>query len=219
MSLPIIQNEDIPNFKYIEQIRSTLHNQGCRRCDLGFQANINGCCVSRGSTTSRVMVVGEAPGKDEDSKRLPFTGPAGRLMDKIFGSVGINTKDIYITNVVKCRPVAQKGSGKENFTPKVEQQKRCKTYLDSEIELLNPSLIVTLGRIATAAVTEVPSVKMKDVRGTLVKREDGIKVFPMLHPAAILHAQRDPELQKLYKIQTWEDIQKLKNILDEDNLI
>lgn len=161
------------------------------------------------------MIIGEAPGKEEDAKGLPFTGPAGRLLDKIWGAAGMDTKDWYLTNVVKCRPYMPKGSGKENFTPKAEQQKLCRGYLNQEIALLKPEVIVLLGKVAVDNV--LPMYKnstMGAVRGRW-QSFSGVHTcfFPMLHPAAILHAQRDPELEALYKQQTWEDVQVLKSHL------
>jgi uracil-DNA glycosylase len=222
MPLPILATDSIPKFESITQLRLRLHTDGCRRCSLGFQEEINGCCVSRGNPLSKLMIVGEAPGKEEDAKGLPFTGPAGRLMDKIWASVGMDTwSQWYITNVVKCRPYLPKGSGKENFTPKVEQQKQCRPYLDQEISLIKPRVIVLLGKVAVDNV--LPSYKkmtMGAIRGQMVTFTGVIPVyFPMLHPAAILHAQRDPETEALYKQQTWDDIRFLKNYLVERGLI
>jgi uracil-DNA glycosylase family 4 len=218
MPLPILQSDPIPDFKYVGDIYMRLTHGGCRRCTLGFQPEINGCCVSRGNPDMRRMIIGEAPGKEEDSNRLPFTGPAGRLMDKIFASVGLDTnEDFYVTNVVKCRPYLPKGSGKENFTPKVEQQKLCRPYLEQEIQLINPKLIVLIGKVA---VDNVLPDKKKESMGMLrgqVIRQNGIVYFPMIHPAAILHATGS-DLEITYKEQTWDDIQKLKRLIQEENL-
>jgi len=215
--LPIVKDEEIPKFSSVEELKGTLTDRGCRRCTLGFQPGINGCCVSRGSTSSSMMIIGEAPGRDEDSTREPFTGPAGRLMDKIWESVGLNSNDFYITNVVKCRPIASKGSGKENFTPKVEQRKLCTKYILQEIKLLRPKIIIPLGATATSFVFSAHHVVMGAERGKLNRVLGMIGmpfVFPMYHPAAILHAQSKPELNKKYRQDTWTDIQQLKKMLD-----
>lgn len=217
--------EDIPWFGQIQQVDIHLRTQGCTRCDLGFQPEINGCCVMRGSHTANKMIIGEAPGRYEDSDRQPFTGPAGQLLDKIWTSVGMNTNDWYLTNVVKCRPVAPHGSGKENFTPKVEQRERCRPYFEAEIQLLKPKLIVTIGAIATAAVFNQSSVRIGDYSGreyNIPTFWDGtlnpVIVFPFIHPAAILHASSNPAKEKMYKQQSWDDIRKLKKIIEENNL-
>lgn len=195
-----------------------LHSFGCTRCSLGFQKNINGCCVSRGSYNTNKMIVGEGPGKEEDSRRSPFTGPAGQLMDKIWASVGLNTNDFYITNVVKCRPVAPDNVKKENLTPKKEQIKQCSQYLDIELELLNPDLIVPVGRIATETILG-PIKSMAAVRGKPFIIEDMIEpnhtvyVFPMYHPAAMLHASWNPDKYEFYRQAFWEDINSLKVLI------
>jgi DNA polymerase len=186
-------------------------------CDLGFQPEINGCCVSRGTFNTKKMIIGEAPGKEEDARGAPFTGPAGLLMDRIWESVGMSTNDWYITNVVKCRPVSPKGSGKENFTPRVAQRMACMTYIDNEITLLKPKLIVTVGGIATSYILCRGLIKIGEYRGKTIRSGSRV-IFPMLHPAAILHAKRDPAKHQLYRMQMWEDIQKLKEIVEELNV-
>lgn len=214
--MPLGPNEDVPNFSDLRELNEFLKYHGCRRCDLGFQRDINGCCVSRGSQTSSRMIIGEAPGKDEDSTRQPFTGPAGRLLDRIWASVGMDTNDWYLTNVVLCRPVAPSGYGKQNLTPKADQKKICNPYMWQQIQLLNPAIIVALGAHATAAMVKKSTVRMGDYRGKLI-RSGRFLVYPMIHPAAILHASRNPEQQKKYREQTWADVQRLRDILDEEN--
>jgi uracil-DNA glycosylase len=217
---PILPSEDLPQFGSIREVHHTLHTRGCQRCDLGFQPGLNGCCVSRGTFNTNKMIVGEAPGKHEDAKGMPFTGPAGQLLDQIWASAGMNTNDWYITNMVHCRPIAEKGSGKENLTPKTTQLERCRPYVDEEIRLLKPKLIVTIGAIATANLLGVKHFKMGDYRGKLYDAILGgwselpIKVFPMIHPAAILHAKGNEEKYNLYRSQTWQDVQVLKKIVD-----
>lgn len=213
--------DEIPKFKAIHEVHDYLHMNGCLRCDLGFQKNINGCCVSRGSFNTSKMIIGEAPGKEEDAQGKPFTGPAGELLDHIWDAAGLSTNDWYITNVVKCRPVAEKGSGRENLTPKSTQIERCQPFLDEEIGLLKPKIIVAIGAVATATLLGIKHFKMEDYRGKLMTgilggwRELVIPVFPMIHPAAILHARGDKEKHLKYKRYAWEDIQKLKQILIE----
>lgn len=198
----------------IESLKHDLHTKGCTRCNLGFQKGLIGCCVSRGDHSKRRMLIGEAPGRFEDAQSEPFVGPAGKLLDKIFAAVDWDTnKDWYLTNVVLCRPIAEKGSGKENLTPRSTQKARCRPFLDRQIELIQPRIIVTIGGVATQALLKVGSMRMGDYRGRLLD-VNGTKVFPMIHPAAILHAQSQPDKWQLYREQTWEDIQKLRQIVD-----
>lgn len=211
----------IPEFDNLTHLNQKLTAEGCKRCSLGFQPGLNGVCVSRGTHSTTKMIVGEAPGKYEDSNSKPFTGPAGKLLDKIWTAAGMSTDDWYITNTVLCRPIAAKGSGKENYTPKTEQRKRCKPFLEAQVGLLKPKIIVTLGKVATEAVCGVRGIRMGDHRGMFLKdmpNAQGAIVFPMLHPAAILHASREPAKEKEYKMQTWADVQKLRDYIKEENI-
>ena len=230
MTTPITSIDQIPDYSSVGSLKRHLSINGCRLCSLGFQPEINGCCVARGSETSNKMLIGEAPGKEEDSTGTPFSGPAGRLMDDIWGSVGMNTNDWYITNTVLCRPYSPRGSGKENFTPKQDQRQKCKIYLDKQIDLIKPRTIVTIGAIATAAIlNNNKPIAMGDYRGKLVRESviinPGIHgytmrrlVFPMIHPAAILHSKGNEEKYNMYRQFCQKDIQELKRILIEENI-
>ena len=223
---PIRSIEEVPNFQSIGELNLILKEQGCRLCSLGFQPEINGCCVSRGSSLTRRMILGEAPGKEEDSCGKPFSGPAGKLMDEIWASVGMSTNDWYITNVCLCRPYMPRGSGKENFTPKQDQRDKCKIYLNKQIGLVNPRIIVTIGAVALEAILG-HKVVMGEHRGKLQMIRQGfygmlglepIWIFPMIHPAAILHCKGDKERYDMYRQQTWDDIRELKRILTEKGI-
>jgi uracil-DNA glycosylase len=213
--------EGIPAFTSITEMKTYLSSSGCHRCSLGFQPEINGVCVSRGSETSHRMIIGEAPGKEEDADREPFTGPAGRLMNDIWASVEMSTNDWYLTNVVLCRPYMPRGSGKENYTPKPSQREKCRHYLNKQIELIQPKIIVTVGAVATEAVCGVKGIKMGDWHGKLLQNMPGAQgslVFPMYHPACILHSTGNKELYDNYRRETWNDIRKLKDILTKENI-
>ena len=208
---------NIDHISSINGLCEYLYTVGCKECNLGYQENINGCVVYRGNPAAKKIIIGEAPGKDEDKKRQPFTGPAGQLMDKIFGCVGWDTnKDWYATNVVLCRPVAPCGCGKENITPVPEQQRKCKVYLDKTIQIIKPDLICLLGKVAAQSVLGTKE-SMKNLRGKAVFK-DGIIHYIMYHPAAILHASSNPEEQQRLKELTWEDIKFLKKICELENI-
>ncbi len=221
MPLPIMNQDEIPDLTNIQQVHNILHTQGCRMCSLGFQPNLNGCCVSRGTFDTKKMIIGEAPGKEEDARGAPFTGPAGQLMDRIWASVGMDTNDWYLTNVVLCRPVAPRGHNKQNLTPKYEQKLRCSPFLMQQLTLLNPKIVVTVGAVATATVMHRNTIRIGEYRGKLREGKAGklrFLLFPMLHPAAILHAKKDPEKHTMYRQWMWDDIRKLKQIVMENNL-
>jgi len=213
-----IESRDEVEFVSTESLRLSLRTRGCRLCDLGFQPDINGCCVARGPDSAVKMIVGEAPGRDEDASREPFTGPAGKLLDKIWAAAGMNINEWYITNVVLCRPIAEKGSGRENYTPRVAQRRNCRPFLDAQIQLVKPKIIVALGKVAAQAILGPDIVpRIGDIRGQQF-RENGSIVFPMLHPAAILHARSDPAKETLFKQQTWDDVRALKNIIEKEQI-
>ncbi len=164
------------------------------------------------------MVVGEAPGKHEDSQSQPFVGPAGKLLDNIMRSVGLDTnKDMYLTNVAKCRPYSPKGSGKENYTPKADQQKKCSVYLEQEFEIAEPKIVVLLGKTAVDNVLpEYKKDSMATLRGRVITKNN-TKYLIFYHPAAILHASWDKDKEHEMKMQTWADAKKLKELVEEMN--
>jgi uracil-DNA glycosylase len=132
-----------------------------------------------GSPTAEVMIVGEAPGASEDKQGRPFVGRAGRFLDELLGEAGLEREQVYITNVVKARPPG-------NRDPRADEVAHCMPWLETQLALIQPRLVVPLGRHALAHFTD--SAKISEVHGTLViERERAL--FPMYHPAAALHNQ------------------------------
>jgi len=177
--------------------------QGCRACRLA--EGRTQVVFSRGNPEARLMFVGEAPGADEDRQGLPFVGKAGQLLDRILEAAGIDPNEVYITNVVKCRPP-------ENRTPLPDEVKICtQLWLLPEIEIVRPLIIVPLGSVATQFFLG-QKVSITKVRGKWFEW-NGIKVFPMFHPAYLLrNPSRAPGSPKAL---TWKDIQEVKRALDE----
>ncbi|MCS7206847.1 MAG: uracil-DNA glycosylase [Dehalococcoidia bacterium] len=132
-----------------------------------------------GPDTPLIMCIGEAPGYHEDQEGRPFVGPAGRFLEELLASVGIKRSEVYITNVVKCRPP-------DNRDPLPGEIEACKKYLDEQIALLRPKIIVTLGRYSLARFA--PKESISKVHGKPRRIPEGI-LFPMYHPAAALHYQ------------------------------
>ena len=130
-----------------------------------------------GATDSRVIFIGEAPGYQEDQQGRPFVGPAGRLLDELLNTIGLKREDVFIANMIKCRPP-------NNRDPLPTEVAACTKYLDRQIELLRPDLIVTLGRYAMNKY--FPKESIGRVRGK-VRTKDGHRILPLLHPAAALH--------------------------------
>ena len=129
-----------------------------------------------GNPQADVMFIGEAPGFQEDRQGRPFVGPAGKLLDGLLASIGTNRDDVFIANMVKCRPP-------DNRDPDPGELAACTKFLDRQIELVNPKLIVTLGRFAFGRY--FPGEGITKARGRL-REKVGRKIFPVLHPAAVL---------------------------------
>jgi DNA polymerase len=132
-----------------------------------------------GETTARVMFIGEAPGASEDKQGRPFVGRAGKLLDELLAEAGLARDDVYITNVVKARPPG-------NRDPKADEVAHHMPWLEAELALVQPELVVPLGRHALAHFTD--GLKISEVHGREVVERDR-RLFPWFHPSAALHRQ------------------------------
>ena len=163
----------------------------CKRCGLcGHRTNI---VFGVGDPAARVMFVGEGPGADEDLKGEPFVGRAGQLLNKIIESMGMERKDVYIANVVKCRPP-------ENRTPLPDEIATCSPFLFKQILVIRPRVVVCLGTPATQTVLGTRETITR-LRGTF-HEIDGIRVMPTFHPAYLL---RNPAAKR----EVWDDMKKV----------
>ncbi|HAF69970.1 TPA: uracil-DNA glycosylase [Candidatus Acetothermia bacterium] len=175
--------------------------QGCQRCGLA-QGRTN-LVFGEGDPRAELMFVGEGPGEVEDQTGRPFVGPAGQLLTQILASVGIDRKEVYITNVVKCRPPG-------NRVPTRQEMDSCWEWLAAQIALINPRIIVTLGNAATQKLLGRPE-GIGQLRGRFFRWKGGIEVFPMFHPSFLL---RNPSRKKgSPKYLTWLDIKAVKDRL------
>lgn len=179
-------------FNSFEQLTEACLN--CNRC--GLRAGAKQVVFGRGNPSADIMFVGEAPGKQEDEQGMPFVGAAGNLLNKIFEATGINKDEVYITNVAKCRPPS-------NRFPQAEEVEACRPFLDAQINLIDPLIIVCLGALATRTLIN-PQAKISRIRGNWFEK-NGIKIFPTYHPAALL---RDPAKKR----PVWEDFQELMRV-------
>ena len=168
----------------------------CQKCEL-YKTRTNVVCGS-GSDQAEIMFVGEAPGRKEDEAGLPFIGSAGKILDELIGSIKLKRDDVYIANVVKCRPP-------ENRDPKPEEVVMCKDWLNQQIEIIKPKLIVLLGRHSMDRF--LPGQKISIDHGK-PKRYNGRIYYPVYHPAATLYKRS--LLEKLQK-----DFQKIPKIIEE----
>ena len=151
-----------------------------------------------GNPRASIMFVGEAPGFHEDRQGIPFVGAAGKLLTGLLESVGLSRLEIYIANVIKCRPP-------ENRNPQADEVETCKPFLLQQIELIKPKLVCSLGNFAMQTLLE-RKIGITKVRGQVFQLENFI-LFPLLHPAAALH-------QGNLMASLREDFQKLKQVLD-----
>ena len=176
--------------------------KSCVKCSLSKSRN--NVVVGRGNTKAKLLIIGEGPGRNEDETGLPFVGRAGKLLDQILDSVGIDSnEDAYISNIVKCRPP-------ENRKPSIEEMSSCESWLKEQIRLINPEVILLVG---TTAVQGILGVKegITKIRGSWIE-ENGRLYMPIFHPSYLLrNSSKDPGKPKWL---TWQDMKKVKEKID-----
>ena len=179
----------------LDELQSSLHD--CQRCRLS--SGRTQVVFGVGNPNADIMFVGEAPGFYEDKQGEPFVGAAGKLLTELLESIGLSRTDIYIANVIKCRPP-------NNRDPQADEIETCQPFLIQQVKLINPQLVCSLGNFATQTLLG-QKVGITKVRGRTFRRPD-FTLFPLLHPAAALH-------QGNLRIPLKEDFQKLKEVLDK----
>lgn len=189
-------------FSELENVRQKCLS--CQKCALAkTRTNI---VFSDGVPNSNIVLIGEAPGANEDLQGKPFVGRAGQLLDKIFESVGLTRQnDIYICNTLKCRPP-------ENRDPLPSEKVACREYLDAQLNILKPKILLLCGRVAlTSFLPDAGSISK--VRGKWFDGPNGSKIMPIFHPSYLLrnpsHKPGSP------KALMWEDVQEIKRYYDE----
>ena len=176
----------------------------CHKCPLGkSRTNI---VFSGGLPNHKLMLIGEAPGYYEDQKGEPFVGKAGQLLDKIFASVGLSRqKDVYICNTLKCRPP-------DNRDPLPEEKAACREYLEAQIEILKPRIILLCGRVAVHSFIETTQGITK-LRGKWFEGPYMSKMMPIFHPSYLL--RNDSREKGSPKWLMWKDIQEIKRVYSQ----
>jgi DNA polymerase len=165
----------------------------CTKCRLS--QGRNRVVFGEGNEQARIMFIGEGPGAEEDRQGRPFVGKAGQLLTKMLAAISLNREDVYIANVVKCRPPG-------NRVPLPDEIGACLDYLRVQVGTIRPEIIVCLG--ATAAKTVIdPSFRITRDRGKWIERK-GYKMIATYHPAALLRDERK-------KVEAWEDLQRIRD--------
>ncbi len=158
----------------LEQVNRALRS--CRKCRLSrTRTNV---VPGEGSSSAEIMFVGQCPGFHEDQQGRPFVGRAGQLLDELLTSIDLKREKVFITNIVKDRPP-------ENRDPMVDEVRACSPYLERQIKIINPKLIITLGRFASEFF--IPNGKISQIHG-VPHRVRGLLILPLYHPAAALRS-------------------------------
>ena len=179
-----IKNTTLSN--YFESIKD------CVECDLGYTRT--NFVFGEGNPESDIVFIGEAPSGNEDLQGIPFVGRSGKLLDKILLAINLTRNDVYILNILKCRPP-------ESRDPLAEEVNKCEKYLKKQLEIIQPKVIVALGRIAAQTLLN-NKYSLSDLRNKVHKYEN-IDLLVTYHPADLI---RNPSLKK----DTWEDFKTLK---------
>jgi DNA polymerase len=184
-------------FTPLQELAKSLHNcQRCKLATLGRSQVVFGV----GNPHASIMFVGEAPGANEDLKGEPFVGAAGKILNDLLASANLSRDQIYIANVIKCRPP-------DNRDPEPDEVNTCKPFLMQQIQMIRPKLVCTLGNWATQTLLE-RKVGITKVKAQAFYMKDFV-LFPLLHPAAALHQGNLLDTLK-------EDFKKLKEFLDKN---
>lgn len=193
----------IPAGTYTSMVELAQHCNQCHRCGLGDTRTH--VVVGRGNLNADIMIVGEAPGQNEDETGLPFVGRSGQLLEKILQSVRLDSeKDVYICNINKCRPP-------ENRVPSAKEVAACKPYIFEQIRLVNPKIILLTGATAVKGLIGDKG-SMTSIRGKWIEWE-GRFCMPIFHPSYLL---RNPTRDRGGpKWQMWQDIQLVRAKYDE----
>jgi len=166
--------------------------RGCRLCQTRTHT-----VPGEGNPYASVMLVGEGPGEQEDRQGRPFVGPAGQLLDRMLFAAGIARDDIYISNVVKCRPPG-------NINPRDDEAQVCINWLRQQVRIIRPRIIICMGSVAVKHLLD-PSARVSHIRGNWIDRK-GVRMMATYHPAALLR-------NETLKIEAWQDWRKIRDAL------
>ena len=186
----------------LEKIKKTVIN--CKQCDL-YRTRTNSV-FSSGNNDSEIFLIGEAPGRTEDKQGLPFVGRAGKILDDLLDSINIDRNNVYISNILKCRPP-------KNRNPKKNEIKICSKYLNDQLDIVNPKIIIPLGNYASMFILEKFGLKVdkiSSIHGKIFPYKSKYgenKIIPMYHPAAVIY---NPNMKET----VFKDFKNIKNVLE-----
>jgi len=186
--------ENYANCTTLDSFYETIHE--CQKCSLG--GTRTNFVFGVGNSNADAMIIGEAPGAEEDKLGIPFVGRAGKLLTDILKAINFERDDVYIANILKCRPPS-------NRNPLPAEMEECTPYLYKQIDLIKPKVILCLGLVAASSLLK-QKVSLTKLRGNVYEVQ-GIKTMVTYHPAALL---RNPNWKK----GCWEDVQKFKKLYD-----
>ena len=173
----------------------------CRRCKLSQKRTH--IVFGEGNPDARLMFIGEAPGREEDVQARPFVGEAGMLLTRLIEKMGLKREEVYIANIVKCRPPM-------NRDPEKDEIQQCREFLERQIDIIRPDIIMSLGRIAASTLMGNEKLKITAIRGKIFDYR-GIPLVPTFHPAYLMRNPKDKWL-------TWNDAQKVLERLERGTL-
>lgn len=181
----------------------------CRKCQIGFDRRNN--VYGEGDPCARLMLIGEGPGETEDLLGRPFVGRAGELLEKMLAAIGLAREDVYICNTVKCRPTLHEGGKLRNRAPTPHEMVNCRPYLDEQIDIIAPAVILALGAPAAKSFLGSDFAITKG-RGRWYEGPNGIPLMVTFHPAYVLR-QGGMALTET-KRQVWSDLKQVRAKLD-----
>jgi len=197
-SPPLLSSSSESKLSFFQALEEKILN--CQKCDLSQERR--NAVPGDGNAETELMFVGEAPGYDEDIQGRPFVGRAGQLLTKIINAMKFQREDVYITNVIKCRPA-------KNRTPHKNEIEQCKHYLFEQIEMIKPKVIVALGKVATDFFVK-SDLGMTQLRGNFHDFNNA-RVMPTFHPSYLIRNEGNREIRKM----VWEDMKKVMAFLNK----
>lgn len=178
----------------LDEVRKITH--GCKKCNL--HKGRTKVVFGQGNPDADIMFIGEGPGRNEDLSGQAFVGEAGQLLTKAIEAIGLTRDEVYIANIVKCRPP-------NNRNPKGDEIETCMPYLRWQVKLIKPKILVCLGSISAKSIID-KNFKITKERGKWIERK-GIKILPTFHPAALLRDESK-------KLPFWQDFKEVKKVYE-----